>query len=365
MKLCMYGAGNTGKIFIKKYENILKNKYAEIFFADSNLELAGLEIEGYKVKEPDGIDSDTEIIITTIFWLDVYQTCCRKNYSIRGIYDLNQDKLYTYEEICVERKCTYLNGKYIQHLDLKEKKVEEGIKNFLQTGNLFKNVSEIAFMLSNMCNYAAFHKKCPASCAAKKEILPSKVIFKALDELKLIEFDGVICFHVYNEPLIDPRLFWLIEYIKKNLMSAKTEIYSNGYYLNEQMINELENVGADILLVTGYGEQEFERLINLKTDMAYCVQFGNLDERLDMYKDREKPISADPCKTYFTQVSIYSDGEVGTCCLDYRHPYKLANIYNMSLEEALNSEKMISIQKRLLEGDRSLFPICKNCSWNR
>ncbi len=365
MRLCLYGAGKTGRTFIKKNKDFFRKKYVEIFFADSNSDLTGFEIEGYKVREVEYIDEETEIIITTSFWFEVYQMCYRKHYSVIGIYDVYLDKICSYEEFCREKRSGYMNGRYIQYIEQKEKRVGNAVKNFLETENLFKNISEIAFMLSNLCNYACEHKKCPANHIGQKEILSSKVIFRVLEELKTVDFDGVICFHIYNEPLIDPRLFWFIEYIKKNLIHAKIEIYSNGYYLNGQMINELEEIGVDILQVTGYGEKEYERLLDLKTDMAYCVLFGNLDERLNMYEESETPISVTPCKTYFTQVSIYSDGEIGTCCLDYKHPYKLANIYNMSLEEAMNSEKMKTVQKKLLKGDRTLFPICKNCNWNR
>lgn len=220
-------------------------------------------------------------------------------------------------------------------------------------------------MISNLCNYASIHKKCPASCIKEKEILSSKYIYNVFNELSIIQFDGTICFHIYNEPMIDSRLFWFIEYIKTNLPYAKVEAYSNGYCLNEVMLEELQNVGVDILCVTGYGEKEYSRLLELNVDIAYSCLFGCLDERLDYYVGRERAISNKICMSYFTQLSIYSNGDIGTCCLDYNHPYNLGNIKEKTLEGCLNSDKIIAFQKELLRGNRNVFSICKNCNWLR
>ena len=99
--------------------------------------------------------------------------------------------------------------------------------------------------------------------------------------------------------------------------------------------------------------------------MAYSVLFGRLDERLNIYGDRKKAISDEPCRTFFIQVCIYSNGDIGLCCLDYRHPYGLSNIYETSLKDTLNSEQIVLLQKALLSGNRSVYSICKNCTWSR
>lgn len=365
MKLCLYGAGNTGRCFAEKLAVSYGGKYTEIFFTDSNKDLAGTIIDGYEVKDIASVDDDTEIIITSVFLYEIYAVCCRNNFKIAGVYDIETQQVCTYKELCKRTKFTFDNEAYIRHLHQKKERIDAGIKNFLQTENLFENINEVALMLSNLCNYAYIHKKCPASLVKQKEILPSRIVFKIFDELASVNFDGTICFHVYNEPLIDPRLFWLIDYIKKNLPLSKVKIYSNGYYLNEQMVKELSDIGVDILEVTGYGEAEYDRLISLDVDMAYSVLLVDMDSRLDFYKERQAPVSDYPCSTYFTQVSIYSNGDIGTCCLDYRHIYGLGNIFESTLKESLNSRRIVDMQKELLSGNRAVFPICKNCDKRR
>lgn len=366
MKLCLYGAGNTGRVFLEKAaRTYCGEKYFEVFFTDSNKDLVGTTIDGYEVKDIAAVDMNTEIIITSVFWYEIYRHCCQNNLNVIGVYDIEKNQICTYKEMCSHKKSGFENAAYIRYLMEKREKIDAGIKNFLQTDNLFENINEVAIMLSNLCNYAYMHKKCPASCVKQKEILPSEIVFKIFNELKAKKFDGTICFHIYNEPLMDPRLFWYIDYIKKNIPLSKVEIYSNGYYLNNQMIKELESIGVNILQVTGYGEAEYNRLLELEVNMAYCVLFGNLDERLDMYEERQTPVSIHPCSTYFTQVSIYSNGDIGTCCLDYRHMYGLANICQTTLKDSLNSKRIVKMQKELLAGNRTLFPLCMNCDWNR
>lgn len=278
-----------------------------------------------------------------------------------------QDEILSKEERFKKNSGNYENEHWIKYQMTQEIRVDERKKRFMETHNLFDNISEVAIMLSNLCNYALIHKKCPANCVKEKEIMPSKLVYKILDELAQSEFDGTICFHIYNEPLIDPRLFLFIQYAKKVMPKCLVEIYSNGYYLNSVMLNELREIGMDILVTTGYGKNEYERLIDLNTDMPFHVSLGSLDDRLDYYteKNTTQVTSNSICNTYLSQVPIFSNGDIGTCCLDYKHPYSLGNVIDNSLEECLNHEKVINFQLGLLKGDRTIFPICSNCNWNR
>ena len=364
MKLCIFGAGRTGKDFIEKKRYELYSQYTEIFFTDSDTGLWDTEFCGTYVKNSKYIDEGTDVIIASMsYWKEIFQMCHLKKFQVTGIYDMYTEQVYSYQEMCRLKKTGYMNGQFIEYYQDKRERIDTGMKNFLETGELMKNVSEVAIMLSNLCNYANIHRECPSSCVKQKEILPSKVFFKVIDELVDTHFAGTICFHIYNEPLIDPRLFWFIDHIKKVLPCAKVEVYSNGYYLNDQMSYELKTIGTDILIVTGYGEKEYNRLMSLNVDLAYYVLYGNLDERLEHYNNREEPVSFDICKNYFTQVPIFSNGDIGICCMDYKHEYGIGNIFNNSLQDVLNSKCVVALQRELLKGNRSMYAVCKNCNW--
>ncbi len=59
------------------------------------------------------------------------------------------------------------------------------------------------------------------------------------------------------------------------------------------------------------------------------------------------------------------NGEIGTCCLDYRTPYKIGNIFETPLKDILNSREVIAFQDELINGYRSRFSLCNNCHWHR
>ena len=43
-------------------------------------------------------------------------------------------------------------------------------------------------------------------------------------------FEGTVCFHIYNEPLIDPRLFYIIEYIKQKKIQLNVMYPAQPYF---------------------------------------------------------------------------------------------------------------------------------------
>lgn len=262
----------------------------------------------------------------------------------------------------------YCNKEYEVWLAALEQKKVDNCNRFYKSSqeNLLPYVTEIAIQISNLCNYANMHKKCPVSCEKEKLIMSMGMVKHIIDELVEESWSGVLCFHIYNEPLIDPRLFSFIQYAKEKITDVEIEVYSNGYYLNDVMVQDLQNIGVDILIVTAYGNAEYFRLKNLTVSIPYSLVVGNLDERLDNYdtnrieEKKKYPI----CKGFISQVCIYANGELGVCCLDYKHPYNLGYVFPEGIKWCLNKREVINCQLELQSGKRVL-PICKNCNWNR
>ena len=361
MALVVYGAGKIGRVFLEKMRK--SNQYEEIMFYDNNKNLPD-EILG--CKRIDEIRECDDIIITCGAWQECYRDCISKGFEPIGIYDEDDDKIKSYLEMCRCKRSGYINDLGIEYETYKKNRVDEGADNFLKTSNIFDNITEIAIMISNLCNYALIHPQCPANRILDKEIMPSSLVFKLLDELAESTYSGTIAFHVYNEPLMDPRLFWFMHYAKEKMPDCKLRIYTNAYYLNQVMVSELIENGMDILQVTAYGENEYDRLLSLEVSVPYTIIYGELDDRLDGYGTRKSVTQLDSlvCKSFFTQTTVFSNGDLGICCLDYKHSFGIGNMYSQSLRDCLNSGSAVELQKKLLMGDRSTYPICMNCSWN-
>lgn len=364
-KLCLFGAGNTGKKFLRSelFCTVQKN-YDSIVFYDSNHNMPE-NIDG--IARIENIDDEMEVLITSNCFAEIYRECILDKRIVTGIFDSEEGVIYDYKTMCKKRKIGYENEAMIVFAEEEKQVHKKHLQAYEQTKDLYHNISEVAIMLSNLCNYALIHPQCPANHVNAKEIMPGYKVYQIIDELAQDGYAGSICFHIYNEPTMDPRLFMFIQYAKKQMPDCKVRIYSNGYYLNQIMIEEFYDIGADILTTTGYGVKEYERLVDLDVSYPFNVVWGNLDERMDWYKEENKGhnLRNPHCYTFLDQVCIYSNGEIGTCCLDYKTPYKLGNIFEASLKEILNSSHLIEFQDELICGDRSRFPLCGNCHWSR
>jgi len=225
------------------------------------------------------------------------------------------------------------------------------------------HIKRVSLELSNMCNYTKIHKKCPVSRYKEKKTLETGLVHKVLDELSQYNFSGEIDFHRYNEPMIDKRLFDFFEYTNKVLPNAKISLLTNGFFLNQEVLNKLENYKIWLITVSSYTFKEHDRLIKLKTNIPYKVYYSNLDDREDIYS-RKEINSALPCYATIRDVTVNCFGDVSICCLDWQNRFTFGNISSQSLKEILNSEKFLKVHRELFHGNRT-FEICKRCDWQR
>lgn len=356
------GAGRKGSLAVK----LLKD-YEQIFFCDNNEDKIGMIIEGVKVKSFDELkkmyqQNDVDIYIAG-YVHEIYEQCVCNGIKIVGVYDSSHDKMVPYKAYCIQDKRFYCNSSYIVYKKSKQMRVENNIAKFLNGEQMSKCITEVAIELSNLCNYACFHKKCPASKIDEKIIMPLSDIKEIIEQLVRMDFKGTICFQIYNEPLIDPRLFLIIEYVKKKLADVKVLLYTNGYYLTNSLVKDIQSGFGDIIVATAYGEEEFIRLINLNISIPYYVLWGNLDNRLLWQKELKKSKCNVPCISLFSQLPIWANGDVGLCCIDCFQKAVLGNIREVSLQEIINDIEIRKYMESLLQGRRQEVKYCSICEW--
>lgn len=361
-KACIFGAGRMGILASK----ILKD-FEQLFFCDNDKNKVGTIINGLKVigfndlKKIYCEDDNIDVYIAG-YVQEIYEQCKENGIDIAGIYHPKKNEVVSYLNYCVENQNFYCNDAYILYKNAKQAKIHDNIEKFLTGEQMSDCIIEVAIELSNLCNYASIHTKCPASQINEKKIMPLSDIENIVRQLLDINFKGTICFHIYNEPLMDPRLFFIIDYIKQRISDVKVLIYTNGYYLTDSLVKDLQNGFADIITATGYGQKEYNRLINLRIDIPYYVLRGELDDRLSWGKENTYECNV-PCASLFSQVPIWVNGDVGLCCVDCYQKAVLGNIKNSSLEEILDSPKIRETMKSLLSGKRKDVNYCKYCFW--
>lgn len=246
--------------------------------------------------------------------------------------------------------------------DLVEKKL---ITTTQLRDNVFKCTKRVSIELSNLCNYAGLHKKCPLSLENQHIILSKKVVQKVLDCLGRYNFEGTIAFHTYNEPLIDPRLFSFVCYAKEKCPQSCIMIMSNGYYFNQTLADELVELGVGSIYITTYGQREHERLSKIKVDIPYVIQEGILDDRLNLYcRKHSGQENYRPCYAPLGEIIIARDGRVNLCCLDWKREHCFGDLHTENLEDVILQSEMVNVYNLLSNGKR-IFNICKACGWSR
>lgn len=230
--------------------------------------------------------------------------------------------------------------------------------------NPFQYTARVTFELSNLCNYAVFHQSCPLHRETTHLILPQKIVNGVLDCLQKYRFQGIIAFHNYNEPLIDPRLFLFIKTAKEKCPQCSILIWTNGYYLNQVIMDELVEFGVTQIIVTAYNEAEFERISALQTGISLEVKRAYFDDRLNLY-DKE-PVTEDlrPCHAPLHDILITRDAKVGLCCFDWKRQHCFGDLNEANLEQIIFESDLLSVYRELSAG-RRIFDICKVCGWSR
>jgi len=224
--------------------------------------------------------------------------------------------------------------------------------------SLFSFTSIISIELSNLCNYSTLHKRCVASIQKEKVVLPLHKICEIIDGLK--DYDKVLEFHGYNEPLIDPRLFYLINYTKSHANRCKIHVLTNGFYLTQTIADELVDFGIDYLTTTAYSNEERFRLSKITVKIPYVIGTAMLDDRMKWY-ETEGEIKGIACNAPYNNLMIRSNGDIGLCCFDAKNKYSFGNIFNESLSDIMLSHDMINAFDELMHSEKKR-ELCTHCT---
>ena len=242
-------------------------------------------------------------------------------------------------------------------------KIYENESPYFKNRPIMQQIKRISFELSNICNYAYCHKKCPLHGQKEKIVLPSRIVRETIDEVAQINYDGVFAFHIYSEPLIDPRLFSFMIYSKTKCPKSKTLILTNGFYFNQRIAAELAELGIWILAVTAYSRSEFNRLSALDVKIPYYVFESKLDDRQNIYDSMPVNIKTS-CFAPVGDVSVACTGDVVLCCLDWKRRHRFGNLTRESLYSILNKKETLEVYNSLIRGERKLY-LCRRCNWAR
>jgi len=217
-----------------------------------------------------------------------------------------------------------------------------------------------------------------------KAIMPTPSVLSIINQSLEMGFNGVVGFDFYNEPTLDERLFYFLDYCKGK--GLDTIVITNGDLLrkNDAYTINLFNRATKISLslydyedIKGRGilVSEWEKYlekIGVAMEKVNFVgnyfTFGNragLIERNGIYNhkkelDEKLPLKA-ACKKFLVKLNVRYDGEVAMCCEDEWVQESLGNINKSSVSEIWYGERRIGIARSLALGKRGELVPCNKC----
>jgi len=242
-----------------------------------------------------------------------------------------------------------------------------------------------------------------------------------MDLFKNIIDDGVehglcaIKLQIRGESFLHPKLFECIAYAK-NKGVLDVQITTNGTLLKNSKLHELLNSGLDAIIFSidshhgnsysqrnntkNYStvEQTIKELLKLRTrlgkerpwirlqasipqtdpdsfeqtrkylidkfpeaDIVVVSRIYNYRNDIDAFPDLHTNYELHPCNYLMHRLSIFWNGIVTICCVDYNSQYQLGNIAFKSIQEMWLSAEMKKLRILHKENKRKIISLCKHC----
>jgi len=268
--------------------------------------------------------------------------------------------------------------KYFDPSIERKKKISE--KNFqLIRGTNIPLPSEVEISESGTCNRKCSF--CPRSAPDFqdiKEFISPNLHTKLINELKSLDYKGVVRYSGFVEPLLDKNIYNLINETKTNIPGVRCEIVTNGDVLDLLRLKKLFKNGLDTLLISVYDGLEDVKKFQKMCDKAglkqnqYVIRhryyseekdFGlTISNRAGMMENSEYKIPALKTqlnlKCFYPSYTFFMDynGDVLMCPHDWGKKMILGNLKKNSFLDIWTSKKATKIRKRLNKADRGFSP---------
>jgi len=272
------------------------------------------------------------------------------------------------------------------------------IKHLRIDNDRFPLFDTVFFEVRTKCNGACSF--CAASIqndTRQDTEMPKNLYAKIINELKSMQFDGRIAYHVNNDPLIFAPLSEFVEYARQNLPSAWIQILTNGKALTENKAVRLLKAGINELTVNDYNDDPTaeppKRIQNIYDNVLPRfyekpqIRFGHGPDRetknifrFNVFKRSVNAVkssragtspnkqikSKSPrgfCEYPFTQFNITTDGRVSKCCADFLFSDPMGNVKEDTLMDIWKGEKFQNVRRLLLGGNRDAIKTCSACDF--
>jgi radical SAM protein with 4Fe4S-binding SPASM domain len=140
---------------------------------------------------------------------------------------------------------------------------------------------------------------------------------------------------------------------------------TNGFYLDQNIADDMKNYGVDAINISIYTREEHERLskikFNIPVEFRDYIDMSNQDGRADCYADSDKPAAKCKAAAPLFNIIINHNGDVCLCCIDWQYRYTFGNVLHEPLIKIINKPEFLKMSKLTSDGKQDLT-CCKNCT---
>lgn len=241
--------------------------------------------------------------------------------------------------------------------------------------------SWIDLSLTELCNRSAGSAKAcvfcpriePAFYPNQKLHMSIELVDKIADELRALQYGGVVVLCGYGEPMLHPDLSRIVA----GLHGLRVELVTNGDRLTAAKIIDLKTAGLSYFVVSMYdGPEQIEKFTAM-FEAAQCDSYLLRDRwhtEADDFGlkltnrggtvtvgDQDPVQTGRPCHYLTYQMQVDWNGDVLLCPQDWHKKLKFGNLAGQTILEIWHSAAMSKRRLNLIEGNRCDAP-CSACN---
>lgn len=254
--------------------------------------------------------------------------------------------------------------------------VKDDVENFYKEKEipLFRFIEiEMINRCNGDCSFCYFGKNDDPRPLAK---MTEKTFKKIIDNLKKLNYDGVIYYHSNGESMMNAQIFDFIKYGASNVLAAKHVLFTNGTLLNSEKFQKFIDSGLNLLHINNYSDKLklkpniqkiYDEYKNKEFSMECEIFLRLKDEVLSTRggtapnREQIKGVLNTSCYFPFNTLVIRADNGVSLCCNDALGKYTLGNVEEQTLEEIWQGEKFMEIRNSIRKNMRNDIDICREC----
>ena len=253
--------------------------------------------------------------------------------------------------------------------------------------SLLKYLYRVDLDTTGLCNRTCYF--CPRTYKSypnENKHMSWETLDIVLDELRSVDFRGVIELAGRGEPTLHPEFEELVDRVLEGNWTVR--VTTNGYKIEKYWDTVYTKID-ELILNTYTNEEEFKERLEkyvvlpsgervdhyFKPDTLSIDEINNLGPQTDykkggkftyLFNNRAGSFSQKgidgPCWHPMRQIFIDYHGNYQMCCNDWKYQIKIGNVHERSLMDMYeNDPKLQRIRWSLLNGRREDILPCKSC----